>query len=422
MVIDMNIVIGFNKSFKEANKTRKRYRAMKGSAGSGKSVNVAQDYILKLSDPKYKGANLLVVRKSESTHKYSTYAELTSAINKIYGKNANKYWKITANPLEMRSRVTGNSIIFRGVNDAKQREKLKSINFPTGKLTWVWCEEATELAESDVDILDDRLRGILTNPNLYYQITFTFNPVAATHWIKKKYFDYESEDIFTHHSTYLENRFIDAAYHKRMMMRKEQDPEGYKVYGLGEWGETGGTILNNYIVHEFPTNFENFDNMRLAQDFGFNHADAILRAGFKDGELYICDEIYVHEKDTSEIIDIANAYGMEKHLTMYCDSAEPDRIKMWKKAGYRARPVVKGPGSVKAQIDYLKQMKIHIHPKCVNFYEEITQWKWKYDEKRGIYLDEPVEFMDDAMAALRYLIDDKLKGNRLKSKKLNLGI
>ena len=157
----MDVIVEFNKSFKEANKTKKRYRAMKGSAGSGKSVDVAQDYILKLSDPKYKGANLLVVRKSESTHKYSTYAELTSAINKIYGKNAKKYWKITANPLEMRSRVTGNSIIFRGVNDSKQREKLKSINFPTGKLTWVWCEEATELAESDVDILDDRLRGSL---------------------------------------------------------------------------------------------------------------------------------------------------------------------------------------------------------------------------------------------------------------------
>ena len=67
-------------------------------------------------------------------------------------------------------------------------------------------------------------------------------------------------------------------------------------------------------------------------------------------------------------------------------------------------------------------MKIHIHPKCIYFYKEITQWKWKYDEKRGIYLDEPVEFMDDAMAALRYLIDDKLKGNRIKSEKLDLGI
>ncbi len=39
--------------------------------------------------------------------------------------------------------------------------------------------------ESDIDILDDRLRGILTNPNLYYQMTFTFNPVSATHWIKE---------------------------------------------------------------------------------------------------------------------------------------------------------------------------------------------------------------------------------------------
>lgn len=408
------VKVQFNSHFKAANRTRKRYRAMKGSAGSGKSVDVAQDYIIKLGDPKYKGANLLVVRKSESTHKDSTFAELTGAINRIYGKKVKRFWKITESPLRLVNKVTGNSVIFRGVNDEKQREKLKSINFAQGKLTWIWCEEATELAESDVDILDDRLRGELPNPNLYYQITFTFNPVSATHWIKRKYFDYESEDIFNHHSTYLTNRFIDEAYHRRMLMRKEQDPDGYKVYGLGDWGEVGGTILNNYMVHDFQTGFENFDNMRIAQDFGFNHANAILRAGFKDGELYICDEIYVHEKDTSEIIDIANFKKLEKNLYMYCDSAEPDRIKMWKKAGYRAKPVKKGQGSVKAQIDYLKQLKIHIHPSCINFIKEIQQWKWKKDEKTGLYLDEPVEFMDDAMAALRYLIADKLKGNGIR--------
>ncbi|HFL3588960.1 TPA: PBSX family phage terminase large subunit [Clostridioides difficile] len=411
MVIAMIVRIKFNPSFKETNFTKKRYRAMKGSAGSGKSVNVAQDYILKLGDKKYQGANLLVVRKSEATHKYSTYAELTGAINRIYGKQADKYWKTTLNPLEIKSKVTGNSIIFRGVNDAKQREKLKSINFSKGKLTWIWCEEATELMESDIDILDDRLRGILTNPNLYYQMTFTFNPVSATHWIKRKYFDYKNDDIFTHHSTYLQNRFIDEAYYRRMQMRKEQDPEGYRVYGLGEWGETGGAILKNYVIHEFPTEFEYFDNMRLSQDFGFNHANVVLRIGFKDGELYICNEIYVHEMDTSEIIKIANSKGLEKNLFMYCDSAEPDRIKMWKSAGYRAKSVKKGPGSVKAQIDYLKQLRIHVHPSCTNTIKEIQQWKWKQDERTGLYLDEPVEFMDDAMAALRYSIDNKLKNN-----------
>ncbi|WP_102822490.1 PBSX family phage terminase large subunit [Clostridioides difficile] len=407
----MIVKIDFNPAFKRANFTKKRYRAMKGSAGSGKSVNVAQDYILKLGDKKYQGANLLVVRKSEATHKYSTYAELTGAINRIYGKQADKYWKTTLNPLEIKSKVTGNSIIFRGVNDAKQREKLKSINFSKGKLTWVWCEEATELMESDIDILDDRLRGILTNPNLYYQMTFTFNPVSATHWIKRKYFDYKNDDIFTHHSTYLQNRFIDEAYYRRMQMRKEQDPEGYKVYGLGEWGETGGAILKNYVIHEFPAEFEYFDNMRLSQDFGFNHANVVLRIGFKDGELYICNEIYVHEMDTSEIIKIANSKGLEKNLFMYCDSAEPDRIKMWKSAGYKAKGVKKGPGSVKAQIDYLKQLRIHVHPSCTNTIKEIQQWKWKQDERTGLYLDEPVEFMDDAMAALRYSVDNKLKNN-----------
>ncbi|HFL2526398.1 TPA: PBSX family phage terminase large subunit [Clostridioides difficile] len=411
MVIEMKVRIDFNPIFKGANFTKKRYRAMKGSAGSGKSVNVAQDYILKLGDKKYQGANLLVVRKSEATHKYSTYAELTGAINRIYGKQADKYWKTTLNPLEIKSKVTGNSIIFRGVNDAKQREKLKSINFSKGKLTWVWCEEATELMESDIDILDDRLRGILTNPNLYYQMTFTFNPVSATHWIKRKYFDYKNDDIFTHHSTYLQNRFIDEAYYRRMQMRKEQDPEGYRVYGLGEWGETGGAILKNYVIHEFPTEFEYFDNMRLSQDFGFNHANVVLRIGFKDGELYICNEIYVHEMDTSEIIKIANSKGLEKNIFMYCDSAEPDRIKMWKSAGYKAKGVKKGPGSVKAQIDYLKQLRIHVHPSCTNTIKEIQQWKWKQDERTGLYLDEPVEFMDDAMAALRYSIDNKLKNN-----------
>lgn len=402
--------VGFNRAFKPVNQTKKRYRALKGSAGSGKSVNIAQDYILKLSNPYYKGANLLCVRKVNETNRNSTFAELLGAINRMFGSKAGAYWKIIQSPLTIQSKVTGNAVIFRGVNDARDREKLKSINFPHGKLTWIWVEEATELMENDIDILDDRLRGVLDNPNLYYQITFTFNPVSASHWIKGKYFDYEDDDIYTHHSTYLENRFIDDAYHRRMMRRKDQDPEGYEVYGLGNWGEVGGLILKNYRVHDFDTSFERFDSMNHSQDFGFNHFNAILTGGWKDGEIYICNEIYVNELDTDEIIQIADKEQLEKRLTMYCDSAEPDRIKMWKKKGYKAVPVTKNPGSVKAQIDYLKQTPIHIHPSCPNTIKEVQQWKWKKDPKTNLYLDEPVEFFDDAMAALRYFIEPNRRG------------
>lgn len=396
------VKVQFNRHFQKVNFTKCRYRALRGSAGSGKSVNIAQDFILKLSDPKYKGANLLCVRKVNETNRNSTYAELTGAINRIYGERAEEFWEMRQSPLSLKSRVTGNEVIFRGVNDARDREKLKSINFAHGKLVWIWIEEATELQESDVDILDDRLRGILDNSNLYYQITFTFNPVSATHWIKRKYFDIVNPDVLAHHSTYLQNRFIDEAYHRRMMLRKEQDPEGYEIYGLGNWGETGGLILKNFSVEEFDTSYSMFDTMHHAQDFGFNHANAILTVGVKDGNFYICDEIYIHEKDTSEIIELADRRGLNKYLTMYCDSAEPDRIQMWNNAGYNATAVIKEPGSVQAQIDYLKQRKIFIHPNCINTAKEIQQWSWKKDRKTGLYLDEPVEVFDDAMAALRY--------------------
>ena len=404
--------ISLNPIFREFNRTKCRYRVAKGSAGSGKSVNIAIDYIIKLSDIKYKGANLLVVRQTEASHKDSTFAELVGAINKM-GLGA--FWSVTTTPLSLTCKVTGNSVIFRGFNDMRARERVKSITFPNGKLTWIWCEEATELQESDVDILDDRLRGKLDNPNLYYQMTFSFNPISSSHWIKRKYWDYESADIFKSQSTYLDNRFLDENYHKRMMLRKEQDPEGYQIYGLGEWGETGGLILQNYCIEELPKSFDRYSTVHYAQDFGYNHANCILEVGFKDDEIYILRELYVHEKDTDEIIQLANAMDLDKRKIMYCDSAEPDRIKMWQKAGYKARAVTKGAGSVKAQIDYLKQHRIHIDGGCTNTIKEIQQWKWQKDRTTGQYTDDPVDVFDDAMAALRYCIEPYRQNNKLKT-------
>ncbi len=187
-----------------------------------------------------------------------------------------------------------------------------------------------------------------------------------------------------------------------MERRKIEDPEGYRIYGEGEWGEVGGLILTNIDIGDFN---EEFDVRYLGQDFGFNHANAILDVGWRDGELYVQREIYVHEMDTSEIIALAERENVPKNIEMFCDSAEPDRIKTWRKAGFRAVPVKKGAGSVKAQIDFLKGVKIHIAPRCVNTIKEIHQWKWKRDTQTGVYLDEPVEFFDDAMAALRYSVE-----------------
>lgn len=415
----MNISVQMNPCFKEVDRSRKRYIVMKGSAGSGKSVDTAQNYILRLmQDP---GRNLVALRKSDVTNRDSTFAELTGAIYRMFGDKADRYWQITRSPLQLTCRHNDNKIIFRGMNDDKQREKLKSITFQQGKLTDVWLEEATEFTQADVEIIDDRLRGELP-PGQFYQIRMTFNPVSSNHWIKRVFFDVADPNVLTHHSTYLGNRFIDDAYRARMERRRLVDPEGYKIYGLGLWGETGGLILSNYVVEEFDTSPDRFDYMVNSQDFGYNHADALGEIGFKDDDLYLCKELYVYEKDTAEIIQLANQRGYNKELTMWCDSAEPDRIKMWRKAGYKARAVKKEPGSVKAQIDYLKQTRIHIHPSCVNTIKEIQQWKWQKDERSGLYLDEPVAFFDDAMAMLRYSIEQERRAKPTLNRNIRGGL
>lgn len=159
-----------------------------------------------------------------------------------------------------------------------------------------------------------------------------------------------------------------------------------------------------------------YDDIAIGQDFGFNHANAILLLGIKDDNIYILREVYCFEKETSELIPLAKDAQIPMNREMWCDSAEPDRIKMWKSAGFRAKPVDKGgsSGSVKAQIDWLKgvvrkdkavKRMIYVHPSCVNTIKELQQWKWKKDNKTGEYLDEPVAFQDDAMAALRYGIE-----------------
>lgn len=411
------IQIQSNKAFSEVHRSKKRYIALKGSAGSGKSVDTAQQYLIRLL--KDKGRNLVCIRKSDVTNRDSTYAELTGA---IYRLGLDKYFECRLSPLQIRC-INGNMIIFRGVNDEKQREKLKSITFQKGKLTDVWIEEATELTQSDFEIIDDRLRGNLPKGQ-FYQIKMTFNPVNKNHWIKKQFFDRQDENTLTCHSSYLDNRFIDDAYKARMQRRKEVDPDGYRIYGLGDWGEIGGLVLKNWEAKEISRDANDYDDVAIGQDFGFNHANAVLQLAIKDDDIYILKEIYVYEKDTSEIIDIADT--MDLVGKMWCDSAEPDRIKTWKKAGYKAEGVTKekttGQKYQAAQIDWLKRRKIYIHPSCVNTMREIEQWKWKRDEQSGKSLDEPVPFFDDAMAALRYGVEGWRKLSTVKLKTFKEGI
>ena len=78
----MNITVKANPIFREPDQSKLRYIVMKGSAGSGKSMDTAQHYLLRLMQDK--GRNLVCIRKSDITNRDSTYAELTGAAYRMF--------------------------------------------------------------------------------------------------------------------------------------------------------------------------------------------------------------------------------------------------------------------------------------------------------------------------------------------------
>jgi phage terminase large subunit len=92
---------------------------------------------------------------------------------------------------------------------------------------------------------------------------------------------------------------------------------------------------------------------------------------------------------------------IDKGVIIYCDSAEPDRIQELCDAGYWAVGAYKGPGSVRAGIDYCQSVAIYSKPDNVNLNAEAMSYAWRMD-KDGKPMDEPTKINDHAMDAMRY--------------------
>jgi phage terminase large subunit len=372
-----------------------------GGSSSGKSHFVSQKNLLKiLSNPE---RNFLCTRKVGDTVKESCYNEILGRI-KEWGLY--KDFKATVRPLKIINKIHGNGFYFRGLDDS---EKIKSIKPDKGIITDIWVEEATEISKKDLEQLKKRLRG-KTKKKIFKQISMTFNPIYATHWIKKELFDKNLDYVSVLKTTYKDNKFLTDQ--DIWNLENTTDDKYYNdVYLYGNWGVLGNLIYTNYEVKPVKYHIKDFDYFAYGVDFGFTNPSAIIGVGIKDDKVYIKSEIYKNKLTNSELIQKCEI--LDKTKTLLCDSAEPDRIKEFKRAGFNARAVKKNKNSVKHGIDWLLSKKIIIDPACQNVINEIQQYKRK-ENKDGEALEEPLPINDHAMDAIRYSIDDLRTQNEVK--------
>lgn len=386
-----------------------RYRIVKGSRASKKSKTTALWYIVNMM--KYQSANLLIIRKTFRTLKDSCFTELKWAINRL---RVQDHWKITESPLQLEYIPTGQKIYFRGLDDPL---KVTSITVDVGSLCWMWIEEAYEIMkEDDFNILDESIRGQVDN-GLFKQITLTFNPWNEHHWIKKRFFDAElDEDILALTTNYLCNEFLDSADKKVFETMKKNNPRRYRVAGLGEWGIVEGLVFENWEERDF--NLEYIKSIKgiksaFGLDFGYTNDPSAFWCGMvdlKDKTIYVFDEMYKtgmsNEAIYKEIIEMG--YAKER---ISADSAEPKSIDRLRELGLvNIKAARKGKDSVNNGIDYIQDFKIIIHPRCVNFLTEISNYTWDTD-KFGKRINKPIDSFNHLMDSMRYGMGDLIRGS-----------
>lgn len=381
-----------------------RYRVVKGSRASKKSKTTALWYIYHIM--KYSAANLLVIRKTFRTLKDSCYKELKWAVKRL---KVEHLWDFTLSPLEATYKPTGQKIYFRGLDDPL---KVTSIAVDTGCLCWMWIEEAYEImSEDDFNILDESIRGE-TPDGLFKQITITFNPWNEHHWLKKRFFDVEDEDILALTTNYMCNEWLDASDIKVFETMKKNNPRRYAVAGLGNWGIVDGLVYENWREEAFDHTSDEFKAEHpglvsaFGLDFGYTNDPSTLFCGLLDinkKQLFVFDEMYEKGMSNKKIADTIKemGYGKEK---ITADSAEPKSIDELKTLGIRAKGALKGKDSIKNGIQWIQDLEIIIHPRCVKFLTEISNYTWDTD-KFGNKLNVPIDDFNHLMDAMRYALE-----------------
>lgn len=385
---------GYNKFWN----SQKRYVVCKGSRGSKKSKTTALWHIVKLMQ--YPLANALVIRKVGRTLKDSCYSDLRWAIHRL---GVDAYWKATSSPLELTYVPTGQKILFRALDDPL---KITSISVPVGFINFVWIEEAYEISkESDFDMLDESVRGEL--PDGYFKrITVTFNPWNERHWLKARFFDKESDDVLSMTTTYQCNEWLDESDLKLFEEMKKRNPRRYQVAGLGNWGVTEGIVYENWKEQVFTLSEMRNCETVAGLDFGYTNDPTALFVGFlntSEKKLYVWDELYEKGLSNKRIFEQITEMGYSKER-ITADSAEPKSIDELKGYGLRVTPAKKGKDSILNGIQWIQDLEIVIHPRCVNFLTEIGSYTWKED-KFGRKLNEPVDDANHLMDAMRYALE-----------------
>lgn len=238
---------------------------------------------------------------------------------------------------------------------------------------------------------------------------------------KRTWVDYNANNAFYMHSEYIgkpfarliisdhrANSFLPDILHNRI--ESISDPELFNVYARGKTGKTRGSVFQNWGVVESIPSEARF--MGYGMDFGFSvDPTTLVEVYMCNGELFVNELIYETGLLVGQLDERMRRIGVSNATMIIADSAAPMLITELAVKGWSITGAKKGPDSIVAGIEVLKNYKINVTRRSVNLRKEFESYVWKQD-KEGRTLSVPVTaFGDHGLDALRYFGSAMLGAN-----------
>ena len=350
----------------------------------------------------------VALRKVKDTLRDSVFNNFLWAIDLL---KLNWFWNATISPLKITHEDS--TILFRGCNNQRDYEKIKSIKFKKGKLKNVIYEELTEFAGMD-EILSIN-QSLLRNTDEAIVFTMYNPPPNKSNWVNEEARK-KDDDIYVHHSTYLDapKEWLGNIFIKEAEKLKRINPRKYAHMYMGKQIGEGLEIYPNVEIREITNEeMKKFTQIKRGLDFGHVHCTCYSES-FYDKELdiiYIFGEIYSPGLTNKTLIRLLKEKAIS--FPIRADNENPNLINELRIGGLNIIKTIKGQGSKEHGIKWLAdRAKIVIDKKrCPNIASDFQLYEFKKDKNGKKILEYPEE--PDGSASVRYGLEDIIRQSKI---------
>jgi phage terminase large subunit len=374
---------------------RSRYKGAYGGRGSGKSHVFAELLVRRCFEGPVRAVCIREVQRSLD----QSVKRLIE--DKIQALGLGAAFTVQAERILGPSGAGDSRIIFQGMQN-HTAESIKSLE----GYDIAWVEEAQALSRRSLDLL----RPTLRKPGS--ELWFSWNPTRPEDPVDALFRGGSPPPgAVMVEANWAANPHFPEVLRAEMDWDRARDPDKHEHVWLGGYLRVSeARVFRNWRVEAFDTPAD--ARFLFGADWGFARDPTVLLRCFLAGRvLHVDHEAYRIGCEIDRTPALFDTVPGARDETITADSARPETISYLQHHGFpRLRPAVKGPGSVKEGVEFLKSCDILVHPRCRHLIDELALYSYRTDPKTGEILAELEDRENHAVDALRYALEGQRRG------------